>query len=356
MVKKGNFIGQYGMTSELFIINYIIEQIPANCRDSAYRHLMYFGSRFGCWKELQISAALGGGAWDSDYLEFKLLKEFVLSHDCIPLPDRNLPATVEKPDYYKTAKCQDEDENKIFPYYFCKRLVKLNTFNHETSVRYDRILDPPDVNSEEGVEEKRQLDPKQVKIINDKFNLELEKSVYKRQDIISALLLEHYELNTIEKLKSCFIKYYACTARVIESDPVNFSAIILMPPQNTYNIHVANQWFQAKGMPVSQDQLSESIINYIRCYKNNYMNPQVLPEPMRVTEPPNKKKYPYHADNMFNWKICKAGDTEDETIEKKCKWLESNKRLKIEKDTVSVHVRKSAVPVRKSVRKRTSKK
>jgi hypothetical protein len=360
MLKKGNFVGEYGMTSELYIFNYIIEQIPDNCRDSAYRHLKYFAARFGCWKELQISAALGGGAWDSDYLELKLLKKFVLSHDCIPITpitERKLPDTVENPDYYKKANCHDQDDNEIFPYYFCKRNEKLNTFDHETMVPYDYIEEPPNEPIVEGVEENRKLMPAEVEKINSIFDLN---PLYKQLLILpNHSLPAPYELNSIEKLKSCFIKYYAYEAMVIKTDPVKFSAIIQMPAHKTYNIRVANKWFKDNKILVYEDELSDSIRNYIRNYRNTLTYAIPPTNPMRALD---KKKYPYHTDNMFNWKICNKGDMEDKTIEKKCNWKKSNKRLKLSPTSVSVtsvptskSPTKSAVAVRKSVRK-TSKK
>jgi hypothetical protein len=52
---------------------------------SAKQHLEFFIDRFGCWKELQISAALGGGrdarsAWQV-FSYFRNLRRFALSHN-----------------------------------------------------------------------------------------------------------------------------------------------------------------------------------------------------------------------------------------------------------------------------------
>lgn len=60
----------------------ILEHIINECRENAKKHLYYFIKRFGCWKELQISAALGGETWDT-FQHFINLRIFALSHDYI---------------------------------------------------------------------------------------------------------------------------------------------------------------------------------------------------------------------------------------------------------------------------------
>jgi hypothetical protein len=60
----------------------VLPKIIDKCRENARKHLFYFMKRFGCWKELQISAALGGETWDT-FAHFRVLREFALSHDFI---------------------------------------------------------------------------------------------------------------------------------------------------------------------------------------------------------------------------------------------------------------------------------
>lgn len=60
----------------------LLPKIIDKCRENSKKHLFYFMKRFGCWKELQISAALGGETWDI-FTHFKLLQDFALTHDFI---------------------------------------------------------------------------------------------------------------------------------------------------------------------------------------------------------------------------------------------------------------------------------
>lgn len=82
-----------------YIFNTVLSKVSIPCRENAANHLYFFLKRFGCYKELQISAALGGGIWESNYEEFRQLKTFVLNFDIST--NRTTAINEEELKYYK---------------------------------------------------------------------------------------------------------------------------------------------------------------------------------------------------------------------------------------------------------------
>ena len=252
---------------------------------SAELHLEYFMNRFRCWKELQISAALGGGrdarsAWQV-FSYFRKLRVFVLSHDYDTSTKQFIPR---------------DSENVIMP------------FDWETT-RYVPFATEMD----------QDCDPTQI-------NLWLERNGVK---IVQAVQSEKKELTELSR--NTFITYRAKIRNadyklsdILEPDfevelpkdilkirPENIDAEVLKDlnkmvsdlNSKKYKEKISRDLDEIKGNPLYK---YIDLIKYSINQGKYTANLGLISEDNIITVLKKmEKKFPmYTTDNPFNWKIC----------------------------------------------------
>jgi hypothetical protein len=232
-----------------YMYNYILEKLPKNCRHNAYLHLEYFINRFGCWKEIQISAALGGGIWESDYTEFVELRDFVLNNDIVEIEiEEQKKAEVwneyNKPRYGKDVLFYDDPSSKYF--IFIKRKSQINYYNF------------------------------------------LNMKEYNRADILFAETLDSITIPKVNYTLKDLLLYWQTNKsgilQIIQDYPMPYEEI--------------NSFFTQKGIKISMDELNFALANPPPPKKNTEKE-------TTTTKEVNRKKYPYYTiDNQYEWKIC----------------------------------------------------
>ena len=263
--------GWIGKTRDLFwqthehlltyLYNYILIQLPLNCRHNAYLHLEYFLKRFGCWKEIQISASFGGGIWESDYEEFTILREFVLNYDIVE---------------------NDENEKEIWDEYNKPRIGAIELYQDKPNPFFIFV--------------------KRISPINYYNFLNIEKY---HDHILFINVLEHIipEIKKRKGKENITLKDILDYWHENKNDPT--SSILRVIQDYNMPFHDINKFFIQKGVNVNKELLSMSIYTF--------NNPEPSKKPRKIekddtkdsAKPVDLRKYPYYTpDNLYNWKKC----------------------------------------------------
>ena len=286
------------------LIEVILPQIIDKCKDNAMIHLEYFLKRFGCWKQLQISAALGGETWET-FEHFKILREFALTHDFIserthfierqhaihPIDwneeNVHIEGIAQLSSLQKTiSEYKNNDSKQIDNLAINKWLHINNVLSVEELDKLESIPLPLADAVEEKSYNKYQQTLLFVSDIDDvtkkiEFPDELQKAYEENRDIIQKINIP------FAKIKRLFIDIQEANKireTLYESYKADLDA--LLASENLENL---------KYIP---------FLKYRKNEKSYFIPPHKetpnLIEALEIA----RKTYPYYDENKFNWKVC----------------------------------------------------
>ena len=292
-------IGEYII--ETIILPYIIEE----CKNNAREHLLYFLKRFGCWKQLQISAAIGGEAWDT-YKHLTLLQRFAFTHDCIydiqgltfierinPIQPVDLNASVP------IVGGNNAPLSQILNYNNDGILINnfeinswLHYYNVISSEKLSQLSQQPSSSSDNNVVEEQSFNGYKIKLFKSsslddflgkiiEFPPELMDYYINKKDYINPTkgnipynkiknLYDDVQIANNNNLK--FYQDYITDLNSVTDSELRKYIPFLIFTRN-------NKSYESKGFPMSQINITKAL--------------QTI-----------KKRYPEYELNKFNWRIC----------------------------------------------------